>query len=119
MNPTTGSEAIRRPIVCPVSPRRVRKGAGEGIKNRLPDRSPTAVRRTGLDQKSPALTPSALLRRRAYVVMDIFSLIRRAKLGTTRTRRSIGGFRRIIDANPWSWEPFPGLFLGSIAASLT
>ena len=43
MNPTTGSEAIRRPIVCPVSPRRVRKGAGEGIKNRLPDRSPTAV----------------------------------------------------------------------------
>jgi hypothetical protein len=74
---------------------------------------------TGLDQKSPALTPSALLRRRAYVVMDIFSLIRRAKLGTTRTRRSIGGFRRIIDANPWSWEPFPGLFLGSIAASLT
>jgi len=79
MNPTTGSEAIRRPIVCPVSPSGVRKGAGEGIKNRLPDRSPTAVRRTGLDQKSPALTPSALLRRRAYVVMEIFSLIQRTE----------------------------------------
>jgi hypothetical protein len=35
---------------------------------------------------------------------------RRAKLGTTRTRRSISDYRRIIDANPWSWEPFPDLF---------
>ena len=34
---------------------------------------------TGLDQKSPALTPSALLRRRVYVVMEIFSLIQRTE----------------------------------------